>query len=511
MSKRKLIVLFGILAAALIAPYLAGLWLAGPDHIFGGFLFNPLDGNSYLAKMRLGWQGEWRFQLTYSPEPGKGAYLFLFYIFLGHLARISGISLPSMFHLARLLSSALLIYAFLRLYRRWLGDFSPWGFHLLVALTVFGSGMGWIAALFGAFTSDLWVSEAYPFLSMYANPHFPLSLALLLVYYDLLASGARWRQFPLVFAFGLALAVIQPFAVVVGAAISVGYLLWEWIETRRWPALPAAVGFAAGGGAFLLYQYSAIQSEPILSLWNAQNLTPTPPAWDVLIAFSPALILAAAAIIYLFRNRQAGRCKLFVIMIIAGIALAYFPFSLQRRFLLGYFIPCAFLGVMAIIQVSGVKSRLRSGLAAALLLLSMGTNLLVLLGGLSAIPRHDPMLFITKDENLAFAWMSAQERQAGPILASAETGMFIPAYTGWRVVYGHPFETVHAEQRKADINAIFDGSMSAGDIEMYLVRNRIRYIFWGPREQLIRTDNPFEEYDIAYQNSGVTIYRLGAD
>ncbi len=508
MSKSKLTILLGILAAALIGPYLAGLWLAGPDHVFGGFLFNPLDGNSYLAKMHLGWQGEWRFQLSYSLEQGRGAYLFLFYIFLGHLARICGLSLPLMFHLARLLSSAFLVYSILRLYRRWSTDFSPWGFYLLIALTIFGSGLGWIAALFGGFTSDLWVSEAFPFLSMYANPHFPLGLGLLYLHFDLLVSDSRWQQTPFFILLGLMIAIIQPFAVAAGMVISAGFTFWEWIETRQWRGLPAAVGFAIGGGAFLVYQFAAIQRDPILALWNEQNITATPPVWDVLVAFSPSLILSAVAIVNLMRAKQAGRYKLFVIMLISGFVLAYFPFSLQRRFLLGLFVPCAFLGVIAIIRLSGTKIRLRGVLAGAVMLLSIVSNLFILLGGIGAVPRHDPAIYFSRDEQQAFTWMEEHAGESGPILASEDSGMYIPAHTGWQVVYGHPFETVFAEQRKDEITAIFDGSMSATEIEMYLHRNRIHYIFWGPRERQNRPDNPFADYEIVYQNARVTIYDL---
>ena len=47
-------------------------------------------------------------------------------------------------------------------------------------IVILGSGLGWIAAFFQQSTSDLWVAEAYPFLSAYTNPHFPLAIALML-------------------------------------------------------------------------------------------------------------------------------------------------------------------------------------------------------------------------------------------------------------------------------------------------------------------------------------------
>ncbi len=93
MSKTQLVILCSLLAAALILPFLAGQILAGNGHVFGGFLLNPLDGNSYLAKMRLGLEGEWRFRLPYTAEPGEGAYLFLFYIIPVEIDIFSGFCL----------------------------------------------------------------------------------------------------------------------------------------------------------------------------------------------------------------------------------------------------------------------------------------------------------------------------------------------------------------------------------------------------------------------------------
>lgn len=509
MTKAKLVVLFSVLAVVLIGPYLAGLWLAGPEQVFGGFLLNPQDGNSYLAKMRLGWQGEWRFYLPYSLERGGGAYLFLFYILLGHIARITNTSVLLTFHIVRLLSAIILTYAIYRLCRRWRKDFTASGVLLLWILILFGSGLGWIAGLFGGFTSDFWVAEAYPFLSMFTNPHFPLGLGLLLLLFDMLAGGLRWRQAPLLTLLGLVLAVIQPFAVVVGAVVWAGLILWDFLTARRTGLLPAAT-FILGGGVVLVFQYLSIQNDPVLALWDSQNLTPAPPVWDFLISFSPAFIFAGAQVVHLVQSRNLERYRLFVIWLAAGIVLLYLPFNLQRRFLLGFFIPCAFLGALGAIRIAGQIPKGRLLFTRAILTVSLVTNLFILLGGFGAMAQREPRLFISRDEQAAFEWMNGQENESGPILASEETGMFIPAYTGWRVVYGHPFETIQAEQRKAELHAIFSGGLDTNEIKNYVEKNRIRWVFWGPRERQVGGGQPFADYPIAYQNRSVTIYFVGA-
>ena len=79
----------GVILAVSCVPYLIA-WAATPSgYQFGGILVNPFDGYSYLAKMRQGWLGSWQFHLTYTPEPHEGAYVFLFYLALGHVAELN--------------------------------------------------------------------------------------------------------------------------------------------------------------------------------------------------------------------------------------------------------------------------------------------------------------------------------------------------------------------------------------------------------------------------------------
>jgi hypothetical protein len=123
-----LIIIFLVLCTL---PYVEAERVSGPETVFGGFFLNPIDGNTYLAKMRQGWDGAWQFRLPYTAEPGEGSYLFIFYLFLGHAARWLGIP-PAHVPPARVLAGVAMLLALDRFYRRlfpipaplaWL---SPW-------------------------------------------------------------------------------------------------------------------------------------------------------------------------------------------------------------------------------------------------------------------------------------------------------------------------------------------------------------------------------------------------
>ena len=169
-------VFFAIVAAI---PYWIALNSVEAGHVFTGFLMNPIDGYSYLAKMQQGREGWWTFVLPYAVDSGPRAVLFTFHLFLGHLARITGLPNLWVYHAARFIGSTLMFFCAYLLYRALLGSKKlVW---IAFVLTGIGSGLGWFGALFGILAIDLWVPEAIPFLSAYANAHFPFAAALVLI------------------------------------------------------------------------------------------------------------------------------------------------------------------------------------------------------------------------------------------------------------------------------------------------------------------------------------------
>src|SRR5262249_23721395 len=65
------------------------------------------------------------------------------------------------------------------------------------------------------------------------------------------------------------------------------------------------------------------------------------------------------------------------------------------------------------------------------------------------------------------------------VLSSPEVGLFLPTF-GLTVVYGHPFETLHAAQRLEEVNAFYSGSDCS-----VVAKEKVGYIFVGPNERRI--------------------------
>ncbi|MFC1879541.1 hypothetical protein ACFLZW_06465 [Chloroflexota bacterium] len=521
-----------LLVLALVAlPFLFAVLSAGDDHVFVGFLLNPIDGNSYLAKMYQGWSGEWRFTLPFTADPGDGGYLFLFYLFLGHLARWLGLPLIVVFHLTRLFSALFMLLMLGRFMKVFLPDA---GRPLFVfVLSALGSGLGWLVFPSGFLTSDFWVAEAYPFLSAYANPHFSLGLGLMLWMLILIEKDnvSSKRQFLKLISKGalpvilsLVLAILAPFGVVIVVVVLGGLIVWDLWEnrhdvwSRRWKKIFTSTKFAhlisltiwicLGAGPVLVYDFAIARLDPALAGWNAQNLTPSPPLWDLIVSFSPVLMIALLGSMYLVKHNDY-KARLFLVWAGVGVALLYSPMGLQRRFIMGLFIPFTALAGLGLAYLSE-KGFGRIGLIVTLLMiLSLPTNLLVLLLGQYGVQTHDPLYYLTQAEAQALEWVEANTKPDGLVLASPEIGLFIPGQTGRRVIYGHPYETVNAEAEQAALVRFFE-SRDIKSVENFLFERRVGYVFYGPRERALGELPETSHLEMIYEEAGIKIFMVSA-
>lgn len=508
----------GLVLVALL-PYLLAYRAAGDEFVFSGFLLNPIDGNTYLAKMHQGWQGHWKYSLPYTATVEDGAYLFLFYLFLGHISRTFSIPLLLTFHAARIIGTILMVWALYRFVtvlgidrrERILG----------LALALFGSGLGWLGLLFGAFTSDLWVAEAYPFLSAYANPHFTIGLALMVW---LLTPGTqdkgirdrgvgdkRW----LLAIMSFVLALISPFGVVIVLVILVAAGAWQlWDEVvagKKLSQLPLSdlakniLYILAGGLPILAYYVWVVKTNPAFAAWNAQNLTPSPPISDFLVSFSPVLWFAIAGAVFVYRRGHRSK-RILLTWAGLGVLLSYIPLGLQRRFLMGLYIPLAILAVIGLGRLlAQSQKKYRLGLA-LLFLLVIPTNLIILATSIFGIQTRDPLLYLTTDEVQAFDWISENTGPDAIILSAPQTGSFIPAHTGRRVLYGHPFETGDAARMEELVEGYFSGELGAADQKRLEIAD---LVFVGPRERNLGNCPCADAVQPVYENERVSIYGNG--
>jgi uncharacterized membrane protein len=89
--------------------------------------------------------------------------------------------------------------------------------------------------------------------------------------------------------------------------------------------------------------------------------------------------------------------------------------------------------------------------------------------------------------------------------------LFIPSHTGRRVIYGHPYETVHAETEEAAVTQFFAGDLSAEQVQTFITTRGVDYIFLGPRERALGQPSLPPSFQPVYTSSDVTVFQAQAE
>jgi hypothetical protein len=334
--------------------------------------------------------------------------------------------------------------------------------------------------------------------------HFPLAMALMV---GMLLAGSRkpeaghrsrMGEHAALVAMSLALAIVQPFAVAIVYGTLGAFLLLRWRRDGRieWPLVWKASIAGLATLPLTLYTFWITQTEPVLREWTVQNVTPSPPVWDYVLGYGLILVLAVPGAVMAFRRRCDMDLLLLAWVGVTAIAL-YAPFALQRRFSLGLHIPLAILAAAGLYRTT--KRRLVVSLVFASTLL---TTLLVIVLAIGGGLKHDPRLFVSADEASAMDWLRENAPRNAIVLTSPEMGLFIPAWTGRRVVYGHPFETVNAEQTKSRVEEFYGASDA--DHSLMLREWNVAFVLVGPRERRLGlAELPGRE---VFHNETVKIY-----
>ncbi|MBN1955648.1 MAG: hypothetical protein JW900_11440 [Anaerolineae bacterium] len=530
-----------VVVAFSTVPYIAGHLAQTPDLRFAGAVYDLEDYHSYLARMWQGYRGSWRFQLLFTPQPHEGVYIQPFHVLLGHLARLAGLGLPLTYQVARVGLGFLML---LTVYR-FIARFTPAGGARRAAflLAATASGLGWLVEVIcptpagGISPIDFWLIDAYVFFSLFIVPHFSAAIALLLSLYDLLlrqvgAAGQSapqpplWRDILLAVLLSWGLGLVHPYTLLLADLVPALYLAGDAVARRRLPWRPLILLAAMGAAQapLLLYEYQLFATSPIFQSWAAQNLTLSPPPLHYLLGYGLVALLALWGVRSALRATR--RASFLLIWLAAVAVLAYLPWGLQRRFLEGVHVALCILagyglaeGLMpALAHPLGRAARvlrynarrLRWLVQAALLALTMLSNLYLVMTYTAAAATRHPALFHPAGEVAALEWLNGHSAWDATLLAAYETGNWAAGAIGRRVVVGHWAETVNCEAKEARVASFYAAATPDAERRALLEQWNVQYVYLGPHERALGNFDPAAApyLEAVFQNDDAAIYRV---
>jgi hypothetical protein len=508
MKKWKLITLI-LWLFFILFPVILGFIRSNGEVTFSGLIFNPIDGYSYFAKMQQGVGGEWSFHLPYSSQENENIYIFTLYIFMGHISRIFGLSVPLVYHFFRIVFSVLLFFSLQSLLKLFFEHENIFYKGAFISL-LFGGGMGWIYFLSGDLPVDFWIAEAFIFLSAFSAPHFVLTFLILsILLIIMIKKEGGFDKIIWVFLLSIVLVSISPFsAIIIGFLMGIHILMNKKVVSNNF--LPFIV-FTVPAIGIAAYQFLFIRNDPVLSIWNAQNITLTPSIINIIFGFSPLLIgIVVLSVLFVKKKiRPSKPIILLIIWIAFSILMAYLPFSLQRRFLVGIYLPIAIVFWWSLNQLLNSttikKEKVLIGVIFGLLIPS---NLIIFLGSTLAINNYDQIFYVKQNLISAIDWMDQNISPKSVILSTDEHGLIIPALGNYKVVYGHPFESINADETKLEVSKFWTEEITMEVSKDLFAKYRVDYVLCEYKISRDECPTPTNLLDVAFDSNNIALFQV---
>ncbi|MEW5719875.1 MAG: hypothetical protein AB1817_14700, partial [Chloroflexota bacterium] len=528
--------------ALLQVPYALGYALARPGTEYTGLLINVEDG-SYLSAIGQGINGAWSYHIPFTTEEHAPVFIEVFYLALGHAARVLNFSATAMWHAARVVAALILFVVLYGFIARFLD--SPASRRGAYLLAILSAGYDLWRFPFDAANAaeaipiELRVPEAHIFYSALTYPHFALGIALVLITFALLLRAmTQTEKRRIIFAIGagignLLIGIVYPFLIyLLVAVIGVYFLFLIWRERAMlWrAAILLCVAFAIPAPLFLYYQL-VLMTNPVFQIWNAQATTFSPHPLHFVLAFLPLLILATFAW-RPFAQAEESRQRMFAFLWLwIGVValLLYAPITQQRRFVEGVQVPLAILAALGLCDAVlprlartrvfiALSQRphysiagLQQLIVVCIIALASLSSFYVWLSGVMLLGFVQPYpLFRPTTELQAMDWLRAHAASSDVVLSAYWTGSFIPARAGNRVFVGQRYETLWFEEKRAAVEKFFSAATDDAWRAALLREYRIAYVFWGKGERDLGAFDPDRApcLERVFANEQTRVYRV---
>ncbi len=492
---------------------------------FTGFLFGVEDGNSYIAKMLQGAEGEWLFRSPYTTVEQRGFLAFVPYMLIGKLTSESGQhdQLVFLFHAFRWLTGILLIFVTYLLCAQFITSITLRRMATLIAVA--GGGSGWFALLdpghliFGI-PLEVYSPETFGFLSLFGLPHLLAARAFLLLGFLFFFRNPKNIMNSLTGGFcWLMTGFFQPLTIVTGW-VYLGGMTGVWIliilakqqhkTDLRWHVLPvvrSAVIMVLVSSPWVIYNLICFSTDPYLKQWAAQNLITSPAVPDYLLSFLVFVPFAVKGVIHSWPKSSEIKWLFPLTVLIVFPVLAYAPFNMQRRLPDGIWLV---IGILAISAFEHGKTRKSLVAPTVLTAFSMITPILILIGATQSVRVPSVPIFQPRAQVEAFECLDEVAEHGSIVLAAYETANALPAWADVYVPVGLGPESANFTEVLRDVKSFYSGDLSSDQQIDLLQKYAIDYVFHGAQEKKLGDWNPVQEgflQKVCEQN-GYAVYEV---
>ncbi len=500
---RRVILIMLLMIVLTNLPYIVARLTTPAGMHFSGAILDLTDFQSHLTRMQFGQRGSWLYQLAFTAEPHEPLLVQTFYVMLGQIARVSGLSLD-------------VVWALMEIF------LPPKAVTWALLLCLFGGGMGYLLFLIpGAATSlsplEFWLLDGYIFLASFTFPHFSAVVTMMALSFRAIQTWTlEGRGLIILYIASLCVILIEPFDIALVDIVLIIVCLWR-IYRKQSPALKTMAGLVLIGITHLTvvgYEWLTLYHLPIWESFIEQNVFAAFPPLYYLLGYSPALVTAVAGAIMVIRRRD-DRWLIPVLWLGEVMILIYSPFAQRPRFTQGVYVPIAMLSVywLATCAIPWLRTRTRRyrtvlamyGVAAVLSTITLIAWLL-----LATQSRANTDLYVPDDIWTAWDWIKTNTPQDSVILSGFESGTSIAGRGERRVVIGHWVETAEFDAKMVLVQRFFSAE-TTDDWRLEFLRSQSAdYVWYSDREKSLGSWQPAQADYLqeVYAVPDVTIYAV---
>lgn len=479
--ENRFLIIFSMLVIVITSiPYWIGFSLQNNLYEFSGFIIGVGDGNSYLAKMMLGANGEWLFTTPYTAYPQMKFFAFFPYLLLGKLAGNPGqtIQLIALFHLFRWAGIVFLIIETFRFSSIFVKDRNT--SLLITVLLVLGGGLGWLAIIFPGIVNqrmplEFYSPETFGYLSVFSLPHLLFARGFLYKSFRTLLSiedKVNFFKKPYLLS-GIALflsGIFQPINLFIGWFVMGIYFLVKAIKEKTYASYVKKYFFwIIPSSPLFFYNFFSFLFDPYLSTWQDQNRIISPPVIDYLLAYGLGMLILI--LVYKRGLSQQINNRVFLnIWIILIPILVYFPINIQRRLTEGVWLCfCIYIGIFII---ANKKLPLKILLFTVFIL----STLLFTVGSLQAVQHVDTPIYSTKSIIQVGNYLQNEVIVGDVVLAPFDESNLLPALVPIKVITGHGPESKNLSEITEKLDLFYLGKLSQKETQEFLEPFKVKYI-----------------------------------
>lgn len=500
---------------------------------FMGVMHDHNNSAALLAHMQQGIDGRILTNFLYTSSPTTPTLIHPVYSSLGQLERIIGLPLNILFHIVRIFAS---LFMYLTIYHLganiWVKVRTRRIFFTLASI---GSGIGWfLLILVGSNTInsiaivDILVPQAFPIYAGAANIHYPIAIACLALLVSnivpILRPGetivpSAENSGSIVFITSLVLSIIYPDALLpLGIAYTLNVLInwynkkeiaireWQWGLWILVPALPV-----------ITYQFLTYSVNPSFALWLEQRTINAPNILLILLGVLVPFVIGIPSLVRAIRRFEADGDRFMLLWLLSILVISQLPLPIKHYALLGILFPVGYFATRSVedFWFEYIRRRYRTRIIVIFVPIMVLSHLLWILAPI--VPtllgwQGFGNVFLEESYGTTLLFIEQEASAGDVILASPEVSLWIPAWTGARVVYGHYAETLNAHERLTEVETWYaESSADATVCTDLLAQHSVDYVILGSRERRLGAGTCTENLTAIGSTDAVTVYRVSTD